>query len=550
MYRLHDYHWNELMFQVQTVDFNILSHTLPTKLSLDLLRGDLTELQRTLDSGYGFFGLVVTDADGRQIIAMSRSEDRWTRNLQLDHHPYDLLFDPPPTQPQKFYTSYAAKAPTPYPVQPQGRVIGRVYYVRRVPRSFIEDLAIWSQNPFELRDDRFLYTLTCISAVFLGAVGIIGWNAFHLSQQHYRQEKQRLEKERHQVAEALAESRQQLLQTQCENCELKRALDELERAISNYRNEIREYQNKIQTLQELENTQNTLQRLIAQKEVHERAQQEQIIRQLTRGCDSVGYLNTQLLLKLYIAYIIPHYDPAANHLTSGGYLSPLRRIARSLGENFDRLKGIYRELKRACQVADRRFSYRYQTTDDRQCINNFLGTLRARGYITGLGPLAQARSVQGQLNDNFEFINFLNGKWLEMYVHNFITEHYRVEDGWLKNLKYTSLGGQQGEFDLIHLPQAPSSNLDQTSQHCGLVVIECKTGDYAERIRKYQDLRQSLGIPPEQFIMLAVDVADQDLENLSQRYELTFANLGHLRQAFELAIKSATGGNPQQRGVA
>lgn len=57
----HHKYWNGTIFAVQTVDFNILSHSLPTKLSIALDQGKKAEIQRTLDSNYGLFGLVITD---------------------------------------------------------------------------------------------------------------------------------------------------------------------------------------------------------------------------------------------------------------------------------------------------------------------------------------------------------------------------------------------------------------------------------------------------------------------------------------------------------
>lgn len=50
-------YWHGTIRRVQTVDFNILSHLLPTKLSHALINRDLEELQRTLDSNYGYFGM-------------------------------------------------------------------------------------------------------------------------------------------------------------------------------------------------------------------------------------------------------------------------------------------------------------------------------------------------------------------------------------------------------------------------------------------------------------------------------------------------------------
>ena len=133
----HHTYWNKTIFRVQTVDFNLLSHTLPTKLSYALGQNQLDEVQRTLDSNYTLFGLVVTDADGDNVVAASgeQSDDHsWESvldNLQeLQKHPHDFLFDPPPLYTQLSYDSPYALQPTPTNLSNQGEIIGRVYYVR------------------------------------------------------------------------------------------------------------------------------------------------------------------------------------------------------------------------------------------------------------------------------------------------------------------------------------------------------------------------------------------------------------------------------------
>ena len=49
------------IYEVQTVAFNILSHTLPTTLSLYLIQGNSEAIKSTLNSNYGLFGIVVTN---------------------------------------------------------------------------------------------------------------------------------------------------------------------------------------------------------------------------------------------------------------------------------------------------------------------------------------------------------------------------------------------------------------------------------------------------------------------------------------------------------
>lgn len=59
-------YWNGTIHKVQTVDFNILHHTLPSTLSLLIMAGREDEIQKVLDCNFGIFGLAVTDRPGEK----------------------------------------------------------------------------------------------------------------------------------------------------------------------------------------------------------------------------------------------------------------------------------------------------------------------------------------------------------------------------------------------------------------------------------------------------------------------------------------------------
>lgn len=170
-------YWNQTIFRVQTVDFNILSHTLPTKLSYAILKKQPQEVQRTLDSNYSLFGLVVTDSSGQIIIAYSgknsRKSQKWKASLdpqQLKNHPYDVLLDPPPVFPQWTYSQPQATERSATSFTNRGRVIGRVYYVRGVRPTFQEDITTFLNNPFSgsSRIQNYATTLAaCFGGTFL-----------------------------------------------------------------------------------------------------------------------------------------------------------------------------------------------------------------------------------------------------------------------------------------------------------------------------------------------------------------------------------------------
>ncbi|MBX9689920.1 MAG: hypothetical protein K2X27_24630, partial [Candidatus Obscuribacterales bacterium] len=167
-------YWNGTIHRVQTVDFNILHHTLPTCLSQMILAGRVEEIQKVLNSNFGIFGMVLTDASGQEILFKTSNfyqKESWqplltVPYLQSLNEPYDLLTDPPPLAPQ-----YTHQGPRQDRVQslgkPVGRIIGRVYYVRGLPPPFFEDLltAVFS-NWLEMRGSKRGYIL--LTLVMIG----------------------------------------------------------------------------------------------------------------------------------------------------------------------------------------------------------------------------------------------------------------------------------------------------------------------------------------------------------------------------------------------
>ena len=137
-YVIHESYWNKTIRRVQTVDFNMLQHALPVKLSHLLHERGLDELQTTLDSTYGHFGLVVTDAAEKsssadeKIICYSLGsggEHRgWHDQLaieQLRTQPFDQLRWPPPLRTQWAYASSREEQPRPPGQVNDGKIIGR-----------------------------------------------------------------------------------------------------------------------------------------------------------------------------------------------------------------------------------------------------------------------------------------------------------------------------------------------------------------------------------------------------------------------------------------
>jgi predicted RNA binding protein YcfA (HicA-like mRNA interferase family) len=274
-------YWHGTIFRVQTVDFNMLSHTLPVKLSYTLLQGNIGELQRTLDSNYGLFGLIVTDCKmatkdclSEQILYQSKSSHKWTKEISLatlSNHPYDLLQNPPPLQTERQYAKPDDSKPIPTGKVNSGEIIGRVYYVRGVPPTFIEDYNNWIKNPFKRTGSRTLYTSTfalffvsSLSAwIIIELVLSAKRNEQHLAQQQreqlqreIQQIKLQLEEKNQQTIELIDQRERGLAELESYRQEQEQNKRELENQIASYESELafkeEQQQETAQTLEDLQ----------------------------------------------------------------------------------------------------------------------------------------------------------------------------------------------------------------------------------------------------------------------------------------------------------
>jgi hypothetical protein len=177
--KYHDSYWNGTIHRVQTVDFNILHHTMPATLSYLILSGRADSIQEVLDSNYGIFGLIITDPKGENIVYKSEKVYKaksWQKELSIktvkesqaggDVEHFDWLTNPPPDHAQ-----YANDSPRVSPDKqvappPEGQVIGRIYYIRQPPPPFLQDLAgAFTGNWFEMTGSKRGYVLQTLNVI-------------------------------------------------------------------------------------------------------------------------------------------------------------------------------------------------------------------------------------------------------------------------------------------------------------------------------------------------------------------------------------------------
>jgi hypothetical protein len=180
-------YWEGTIRRVQTVDFNMLHHTLPTTLSYLVLTGQDDAIQKVLDSNFGIFGIIITDPKGENIVYKTEKvyhKKTWQNLLSVDFlkqsqkdkeaEHFDLLTDPPPLWAQYANSSPRQAADTQVLPLPKSRVIGRIYYVRQPPPPFVEDVAgsLWG-NWFELSGSKRGYALHTLNVIAFALVVIL-----------------------------------------------------------------------------------------------------------------------------------------------------------------------------------------------------------------------------------------------------------------------------------------------------------------------------------------------------------------------------------------
>ncbi|GFE71029.1 hypothetical protein [Chroococcus sp. FPU101] len=184
-------YWNGTIRRVQTVDFNLLSHTLPTRLSYLLLNQEREEIQQTLNSNYGFFGIVITDCPvaeldcpNQEIIYKTDSRRDWVQKLEnpetaqqiLKESPFNILRDPPPLWTEGSFNRPREETLESTGKVNQGQIIGRVYYIRGSAPEFWQDYTKWLQKlPTSFLSDSGASKYYALTMSLLLIQGLIAW---------------------------------------------------------------------------------------------------------------------------------------------------------------------------------------------------------------------------------------------------------------------------------------------------------------------------------------------------------------------------------------
>jgi hypothetical protein len=175
-------YWNGTIRKVQTTDFNLLHHTMPTTLSALILAGRDDLIQQTLDSNFGLFGLVLTDPGGQNILYKTNKSyhhNSWKDKLNIqglakETEPFDLITDPPQLAALFEYESPRAMKAKIANTPIQAKVLGRLYYLRDTPPTFNTDVANFLFSDMtELAGAKRGYFYITLTVLFFATVALL-----------------------------------------------------------------------------------------------------------------------------------------------------------------------------------------------------------------------------------------------------------------------------------------------------------------------------------------------------------------------------------------
>ena len=285
----HHRYWNGTIKAVQTTHLNIFSHTLPTKLSLLVKNQDKEEIDKVLNSAYGFIGLVITDCQSLKpkcegdILHQTKSDKGWGKTFDakpLNEFPYDPLVNPTPLKTEGNYDRPYDHERNHTGQVNQGEIIGRVYYVRSMPPSFFEGLQSWLSKLVQLELSFITNPYTFNFAIFLIG-GLTTW--YFIEKELYRIESiTEIQRKQTQSKIDQVENRNQSLEQeiQCFRDQVNHLQEDIikqeekikirQRLITKQEENIKESREQLkqkeEALQNLENSHNSSQQLIKQLE--------------------------------------------------------------------------------------------------------------------------------------------------------------------------------------------------------------------------------------------------------------------------------------------
>ncbi|MFK5970776.1 MAG: hypothetical protein QM487_11745 [Candidatus Marithrix sp.] len=191
-------------------------------------------------------------------------------------------------------------------------------------------------------------------------------------------------------------------------------------------------------------------------------------------------------------------------------------IAVKLGKNYSTLRIVTDKIKRI-----QKKGYTHMTLDlsdyekEANLIREFCEELYEYAFVSKCFFNRKKNLIHLDLQTAQPIVSFFNGEWLEWFAFMEILalcHKYKLDFAGLRNFKISFSNKDTNELDIFFL----INNVP--------IFIECKSGEFRPYIDKYIKMRKRLRIDKQNFFMLVVDLSDEQIQGLTNMFDITFVN--------------------------
>ncbi|MDM8569301.1 hypothetical protein QUF50_07320 [Thiotrichales bacterium HSG1] len=191
-------------------------------------------------------------------------------------------------------------------------------------------------------------------------------------------------------------------------------------------------------------------------------------------------------------------------------------IAVKLGENYVTLRMVTDKIKYIQKKGYTHMTLNLSNYDkESDFIKEFCEELYEYAFVARYFFNKKKNSIHLDLQTASPIVNFFNGEWLEWFAFMEILalcHKYELDFSGLRSFK-------------VHFPNKDTNELDIFFLINEIpIFIECKSGEFRPFIDKYAKMRKRLKIDTQNFFMLVVDLTDEQMQNLTRMFDITFVN--------------------------
>ncbi|WNZ48023.1 formylglycine-generating enzyme family protein [Leptolyngbya boryana CZ1] len=183
------------------------------------------------------------------------------------------------------------------------------------------------------------------------------------------------------------------------------------------------------------------------------------------------------------------------------------RLALEVGDHYDVLAPLLRQMKRATSRNHSEFQYQLGEIPQEmvsRCVG-FGHNLMNEGLLLEFHYDRATRTIRGTMTDQPYIVEFFTGAWFARYICQKVVQLLRERElrfSFLSDVTVTLLTRDRFELDLFFLVEGQP------------LVIECFTGKEVENIlRKASPYIETLGIPSSQTLSIGLDLTRSQVEN-------------------------------------